>query len=125
MVDINLADLMASDEIKLVVKVFAQTDEDAAGTGSNRVLATGSELIGQSYFNDGTKGTYATAGVREYALKTIVVEHLKMTDEAYTLDMGTNATQTFGFRSTTDLYAVKGDLSITNITDGNKIRRNA
>lgn len=63
------------------------------------------------------------AAQREYALKTLVVEHLKMTDEAYTLDMGTNATQTFGFRSTNDLYVVKGDLDIYHITDGRKIRR--
>jgi len=125
MVDIDLTDLMSSDDIKLVVKVFAQTDEEAGGTSSNRTIAVGSDLIGQSYFNNGTKGTYATAGSTEYALKTIVVEHLKITDEAYTLDMGTNATQTFGFRSTNDLYVVKGDVSIGHITNGNKIRRNA
>jgi len=124
MVDINLADLTAVDDLKLVVKVFAQTDEEAGGTGANRVLDTNSELIGIDYFNDGTKATYASAGVREYALKTIIVEHLKITDEAYTLDMGTNATQTFGFRSTNDLYVVKGDLTIDRITDGRKIRRN-
>jgi len=115
MVEIDLADLMSSDDLKLVVKVFAQTDEEAGGTGSNRKLATGSALIGQRYFNDGTMGTYAAANEREYALKTIVVEHLKMTDEAYTLDMGTNATQTFGFRSTNDLYVVKGDVNLANI----------
>jgi len=63
------------------------------------------------------------AGEREYALKTIVVEHLKITDEAYTLAVGTNATQTFGFRSTNDLYVVKGDLALSHITGGNKIRR--
>ena len=74
------------------------------------------------------KATYAPSlgnPVREYALKTIVVEHLKITDEAYTLDMGTNATQTFGFRSTNDLYVVKGDLSIDYITNAYKIRRNS
>jgi len=121
--DIDLADLMASDDLKLVVKVFAQTDEDAGGTGANRTIAVGSDLIGNAYFNDGVKGNYAIAGEREYALKTIVVEHLKITDEAYTLDMGTNATQTFGFRSTNDLYAVKGDVSIALVQA--TIRRNA
>ncbi len=113
MVEIDLADLMASEDIKLVVKVFAQTDEEASGTGANRKVATGSPLIGQMYFNDGTSGTYAAANEREYALKTIVVEHLKLTDEAYTLDMGTNATQTFGFRSTNDLFIIKGDVSLS------------
>jgi len=124
MVDIDLADLSASEDLKLVVKVYAQTDEEAGGTGANRTLDVGSPLIGQSYYVDGVKGTYASAGVTEYAQKTIVVEHLKITDEAYTLDLGTNATQTFGFRSTNDLYVVKGDVSIANITNGNKIRRN-
>lgn len=120
--DINLADLMASDELKLVVKVYAQTDEEAGGTGSNRKISDAG-LIDKTYFNDGTIGTYAAAGETEYALKTIVVEHLKITDEAYTLDMGTNATQTFGFRSTNDLYVVKGDVSLP-LVQGN-IRRNA
>lgn len=132
--EIDLADLMASEDLKLVVKVFAQTDEEAGGTGSSRVIATGSNLIGQDkYFSDGTApgdvqsstNSVYSAGEQEYALKTIVVEHLKITDEAYTLDLGTNATQTFGFRSTNDLYVIKGDLDVAHITDGNKIRRNS
>ncbi len=125
MVDINLADLSASEDLKLVVKIYAQTDEEAGGTGSGRTLDIGSPLIGQHYFTDATEGTYAAAGEQERALKTVVVEHLKITDEAYTLDLGTNATQTFGFRSTNDLYVIKGDVSIDKLTDGNKIRRNA
>jgi len=111
--DIDLADLTASEDLKLVVKIYAQTDEEAGGTGANRKVAQGSDLIGKSYFNDGVKGTYTAAGEQEYALKTITVEHIKITDEAYTLDMGTNATQTFGFRSTNDLYVVKGDVSLS------------
>lgn len=135
MVDIDLADLMASEDLKLVVKVFAQTDEEAGGTAGSRTIPTGSDLIGQDkFFSLGTvpgdmasssASTQYSASDREYALKTIIVEHLKITDEAYTLDMGTNATQTFGFRSTNDLYVVKGDLDIMHITDGNKIRRNS
>ena len=125
--DIDLADLMASENLMLVVKVFYQTDEEAGGTGSNRKILDGAELDDEYYFNDGAYAQYnATAGnpAQEYALKTIIVEHLKMTDEAYTLDMGTNATQTFGFRSTNDLYAVKGDLSIAHTTGIYKVRRN-
>jgi hypothetical protein len=128
MTEIDLADLMAYEDMKLVIKVFAQTDEEAGGTSSNRTVATGSDIIGQDQFvsaaaSNSTKSTIA-GGAREYALKTIVVGHLKMTDEAYTLNMGTNATQTFGFRSTNDLYVIKGDLAIEHITGGNKIRRN-
>ena len=113
---------MASEDLKLVVKVYAQTDEEAGGTGANRKVASGSDLIGQNYWNDGVMGTYH-AGDREYPLKTIIVEHLKITDEGMTLDMGANATQTFSFRSTNDLYVVKGNVSIGNITGGNKVRR--
>jgi hypothetical protein len=123
--DIDLADLMAYEDLKLVVKVYAQTDEEAGGTGANRLVAAGSELIGQNYFVDGVMANYAAAGVREYPLKTIVVEHLKITDEGSTLDMGANMTQTFGFRSTNDLYVVKGDITIANITGDFKIRRNS
>jgi hypothetical protein len=122
--DIDLADLMASEDLKLVVKIYAQTDEEAGGTGANREVAEGSDLITQNYWNDGTMGTYSAAGDTEYPLKTIIVEHLKITDEGMTLDMGANATQTFGFRSTNDLYVVKGDISIGNVTGDFKVRRN-
>jgi len=126
--DIDLANLMAEESLKLVVKVFFQTDEEAGGTGSNRKVISGATLDNGWYFNNGEYKEYTpSAGtpVQEYALKTVIVEHLKMTDEAYTLDMGTNATQTFGFRSTNDLYVVKGDLSIEHITGVYKIRRNS
>jgi len=121
--DIDLSDLMSSEDLKLVVKVYAQTDEEAGGTGSTRTVRSDSSLVGQSYWNNGTEDTYIATD-REYALKTIVVEHLKITDEGATLDMGANMTQTFGFRSTNDLFVVKGDLSIAHITGDFKIRRN-
>ena len=123
--DIDLTDLTKSEDLKLVVKVYAQTDEEAGGTGSNRTIYDGSPLIGQTYMEDGIAyAAYAAAGETERALKTIVVEHLKITDEGATLDMGANMTQTFGFRSTNDLFVIKGDLSIANITTDFKIRRN-
>ena len=123
MYDIDLADMMASEDLRLVVAIYLQTDEEAGGTGDNRKVSTTSDLIGQNYFVDGAMATYS-ASDREYPLKTIIVEHLKITDEGSTLDMGANATQTFGFRSTNDLYVVKGYVSIENITGDNKIRRN-
>jgi len=121
--DIDLTDLLSRNDLKLVVKIYAQTDEEAGGTSTARTVATGADIIGDTYFIDGTAGTFA-AGSREYALKTIIVENLKITDEGMTLDVGANATQTFGFRSTNDLYVVKGDLSYINVVD-KKIRRNA
>lgn len=122
--DLNLAHMMASEDLKLVVKIYAQTDEEAGGTGDDRTLMEGSSQIDQNYWMDGTMGTYSAAGETEQALKTIVVEHLKITDESASLDMGANMTQTFGFRSTNDLYVVKGDLTIGTITGEFKVRRN-
>ncbi len=122
--DIDLADLMRSEDLKLVVKVYAQTDEEAGGTGALRTVASDSTLVDQSYWLNGTESTYTGVGETERALKTIVVEHLKITDEGATLDMGANMTQTFGFRSTNDLYVVKGDFDIAHITTDFKIRRN-
>ncbi len=126
--DIDLTDLMKSESLKLVVKVYAQTDEEAGGTGANRTVPADSPLVGQSYWSDGVEATYSASDT-EIPLKTILVEHLKITDEGATLDMGANMTQTFGFRSTNDLYVVKGGVSIDLITNDGlgfefKIRRN-
>lgn len=124
--DINLADLMQSEDLKLVVKIYSQTDEEAGGTGMNRTVDSASSLVDQNYFVDGVLnngGSAYAATDTEYPLKTIIVEHLKITDEGMTLDMGANATQTFGFRSTNDLYVVKGDISIGNVTGDYKVRR--
>lgn len=122
--EIDLADLFGNENMILVVKVYAQTDEEAGGVGADRkILGSDNELIGQNYWNAGAMSTYVENS-REYPLKTIIVEHLKITDEAYTLDMGANATQTFGFRSTNDLYVVKGEVAFADITGGSKIRRN-
>jgi len=122
--EIDLADLYGKENMIMVLKVYAQTDEEAGGVGAARTLANDSALIGQDYWDGAdSMGAYAAAGEREWPLKTVIVEHLKITDEAYTLDVGANATQTFGFRSTNDLYVVKGELALTDITT-NKIRRN-
>ncbi|RLI64843.1 MAG: hypothetical protein DRO67_03550 [Candidatus Asgardarchaeum californiense] len=108
--DIDLSDLMAKDNMVLVVKVFEQTDEEAGGTGSNRKVLTNS-VVGDTSFSDGTLNAAYVLNDREYALKTIIVKNLKMTDEGMTLDVGANATQTFGFRTNNDLFVVKGDVS--------------
>lgn len=109
--DIDLNDLMNKDNLTLVVKIYEQTDEEAGGTGSNRKALT---LVGKSYFDNGTLGTYAATTDRERPLKTVVLKNLKITNEAMTLDVGANATQTFGFKSNNDLFIIKGDVSVTN-----------
>lgn len=106
--DIDLNDLMTKDNLILVAKVFEQTDEEAGGTGAARKAIN---MVGKANQHDGIVGAYAATTDREYALKTIVVKNLKITDEAMTLDVGANATQTFGFRSNNDLFVVKGDIT--------------
>lgn len=111
--EIDLGDLMTKDNLILVVKVFEQTDEEAGGTNDKRKVLAGSSLDGEEYLLDGVVSTYAPmAGspARERALKTVIVKNLKITDEGMTLDLGSNATQTFGFRSTNDLFVIKGDV---------------
>jgi len=123
MLSVDLTDLMTKDNLTLVVKVFEQTDEEAGGaTGAGRKVLAGSSMVGDEYFSDGAMAVY-TPGQREYALKTIVVKNLKITDEGMTLDVGSNATQTFGFKSNNDLYAVKGDVSYATVQAN--IMRNA
>ena len=124
--DIDINDLMNKDDLSLIIKIYEQTDEEAGGTGSNRKVLAGSPLDGDDFFNDGVLAQYTTVSgipATEQALKTIVVKNLKITDEGMTLDLGSNATQTFGFRSTNDLYVVKGDISYT--TAVSTILRNA
>lgn len=122
---IDLGDLMSKDNLILVVKVFEQTDEEAGGTNLKRKVVFGGDLAGENYLYNGVLNTYTpTAGspAIERALKTIIVKNLKITDEGMTLDLGSNATQTFGFRSTNDLFIIKGDVSYTIATA--KIIRN-
>ena len=119
--DIDLTDLMNKDNLILVAKVYKQTDEEAGGTGSNRKALT---IYGSTnwYMDDGVPGDYSSTTDTERALKTIIVKNLKITDEGMTLDVGANATQTFGFRTNNDLFVVKGDVSYGLVAD---IARNA
>lgn len=119
--DIDLTDLMTKDNLCLVVKVFEQTDEEAGGTGSGRHINT-TGMVGKNWFvngdlNDNSSGqtdVYVDGDI-EYALKTIIVKNLKITDEGMTLDVGANATQTFGFRANNDLFVIKGDVDFDEV----------
>ena len=122
--DIDLTDLMTKDDLILVVKVFEQTDEEAGGTGSGRHINTPG-MEGKNWFVNGDlnddvgisgsqDGIYENGDI-EYALKTVIVKNLKITDEGMTLDVGANATQTFGFRANNDLFVVKGDVGLDEV----------
>jgi hypothetical protein len=112
--DIDLTDLMTKDNLILVAKIYHQTDEEAGGAGPKRKVLAGSDLIGDEYFDNGVMSTYSE-GDTERPLKTMVVKNLKITDENMTLDLGSNATQSYGFRANNDLFAIKGDISIDNV----------
>ena len=116
--DIDIYNLLAKDNMVLVVMVYQQTDEDAGGTGSSRKVLT-TEMVGTEYFVRGTRATYAAINQsdpeREYPLKTVIVPNLKATEEAYNLSMGANATQTFNFRSVNTMFWVKGYVDMADI----------
>lgn len=127
--DTDLTDLMTKDDLVLVVMIYQQTDEEAGGTASARTVDANAGLVGENWWCAGAMntdagiggtqtGVYAAAD-REYPLKTVIVKNLKATDEAYTLGMGANATQTYGFRSTNDMFFVQGYVDIEDlIQDG-------
>jgi len=111
LIDLTIDQLLSKDNLMLVIQVFNQTDVEAGGTGSSRkVLDTAME--GRDYQVAGQISQYVTVNPvspeREYPLKTIVLPGLKATSEAYSLDQGSNATQTYAFRSTNRLFYVKG-----------------
>ena len=121
--DLNIAELMSTDYLTLVVKVYAQTDAEAGGTGDARKVLSGSDLIGKEYQYNGAVGTY-TEGDTERPLKTIVVNNLKITEDGYNINVGANATQTFNFKTNNDLYVVKGGFDVSYVTNGHMIKRN-
>lgn len=111
--DLDLADLLAKDNMRLVVMIYQQTDEEAGGTGLNRRVLS-SDMFGDEYFVDGERGVYtATDGsLREYPLKTVIVSDLRPTDEEYSLSLGDNATQSFSYRGTNSVAVARGFVDV-------------
>lgn len=118
LIDLTIDHLLAKDNLILVVMLYNQTDVEAGGTGSNRKVLT-EELVGKDYQVAGQVATYAainpSSPEREYPVKTIIVPGLKATSEAYNLDQGANATQTYAFRSTNKLFFVKGQVPLADL----------
>ncbi len=117
--DITIDHLMSKDNLILVVMVYQQTDQEAGGaTGSSRKVLT-TDMVGTEYFVRGVRSTYSAINPaspeREYPLKTVIVPGLKITDEGFNNAVGSNATQTYSFRSTNKLYVVKGYVDIADV----------
>ena len=132
--DISIYDFMtANQRLDLVVQIYQQTDEEAGGTGSERRVLT-REMVGDEYSQRGKRYLYydgttsdPDTGInygssipsvptksnthRERPLKTIVAKDLRITDEAYNLSIGENATQTYGFRGTNRIFAILGEVA--------------
>ena len=137
--DISIYDFMtAQGRLDLVVHVYQQTDEEAGGTGqARRVLVR--EMVGDEYYQRGLQYNYYDGAAddpdgdpsgsptdipavptkdnthRERPLKTVVAKDLRITDEAYNLSMGENATQTYGFRGTNRIFAVLGEVDMADL----------
>jgi hypothetical protein len=149
--DISIFDFMtANQRLDLVVQIYQQTDEEAGGTGSERRVLV-REMVGDEYYQRGSKFTYydglgldpdgdptgsptAIPAVptkanthRERPLKTVVAKDLRITDEAYNLTLGENATQTYGFRGTNRVFAILGEVDIADLVadPGLQVNENA
>jgi hypothetical protein len=115
--DINITDLFAKDNLAVVIMVYQQNDTEAGGNGLDRKV-NAPDMFGDEFFNDGIKGQYTSTdgSLTEYPLKTIIAQNLRITDEAYSLALGSNATQTFAFRGTNQLTAIRGRVGIEYVT---------
>ena len=138
--EISIYDFMtANTRLDLIVQIYQQTDEEAGGTGSNRRVVT-REMVGDEYYQRGQRRLYYDGVLgsdpdfpatnfgsaiptvptksntqRERPLKTILAKDLRITDEAYNLSMGANATQSFGFRGSNNLFAVLGEVAVADM----------
>jgi len=137
--DISIFDFMtAQNRLDLVVHIYQQTDEEAGGVGSlRRVLIR--EMVGDEYYQRGAQFNYYDGAAddpdgdpsgspteipavptkdnthRERPLKTVIAKDLRITDEAYNLTLGENASQTYGFRGTNRIFAVLGEVDIADL----------
>ena len=138
--DISIFDFMtANQRLDLVVQIYQQTDEEAGGTGQNRRVLV-REMVGDEYYQRGLRFNYYD-GVgddpdgdpipnnateipasptkanthRERPLKTVIAKDLRITDEAYNLTLGENASQTYGFRGTNRIFAILGEVDVADM----------
>ncbi len=137
--DVSIYDFMtAQNRLDLVVQIYQQTDEEAGGTGSDRRVLV-REMVGDEYYQRGLRYNYydgagddpdgdptgspteipavptKTNTHRERPLKTVIAKELRVTDEAYNLALGENATQTYGFRGTNRVFAVLGEVDVADL----------
>lgn len=111
--DLDIVDLFSKDNLALVVMVYQQTDQQAGGTGLDRKVLS-PDMFGDEYFVDGIRQVYAATdgSLREYPVKTVIAQNLRITDEATNTPLDGNATQTFSFRGTNEVTAIRGFVGV-------------
>lgn len=118
LVDLTINDIQKKDNLILVVMLYQQTDVTAGGTGSNRKVLDAA-MVGNEYFVRGVRAVYSainpSSPEREYPLKTVIVPGLKITDENYSLAVGSNATYSMSFRSVNKLFVAMGYVDMADV----------
>lgn len=115
--DLDIVDLLAKDNITVAVMVYQQTDQEAGGTGLDRKVLS-PDMFSDEYYVNGIRNTYnkTDGSLREYPLKTVIAQNLRITDEATNTPIQGNATQTFGFRGTNEVTQIRGYLDVELVT---------
>ena len=130
--------MTANQRLDLVVMIYQQTDEEAGGIGQQRRVLV-REMVGDEYYQRGQRFIYydglgddpdgdpvgspteipavpTKANThRERPLKTVIAKDLRITDEAYNLTLGENASQSFGFRGTNRIFAILGEVDVADM----------
>lgn len=111
--DLDVADLFAKDNIAIVAQIYQQTDPEAGGNGIDRRVNS-PDMFGDEYFVDGVRNIYTQTdgSLREYPVKTVIAQNLRINSEEYNLSLGDNATQTFEFRGTNELSVIRGFVGV-------------
>lgn len=115
--DVDIVDLFAKDNLTAVIMIYQQTDQEAGGTGLDRkVLAP--DMFGDEYFVNGIRDVYdvTDGSLREYPLKTVICNNLRITDENTNTPLEGNATQSFSFRGTNEVSVIRGYVGVDMVT---------
>lgn len=115
--DLDIIDLLAKQNLAVVVMVYQQTDQEAGGTGPDR-KALSADMFGDDCFVNGVRTVYTAVdgSLREYPLKTVIAKDIRITDEATSTPITGNATQTFSFRGTNDVSVIRGFIDVNLVT---------
>lgn len=115
--DVDIVDLFAKDNLTAVIMIYQQTDQQAGGTGLDRKVLS-PDMFGDEYFINGVRYVYdATDGsLREYPLKTVIANNLRITSENTNTSLDANATQSFAFRGTNEVTVIRGFADVDLVT---------